>query len=308
VVALSALGATMDVENVHRPEFFSRATGAERGEQINMAHLAAILRHMRKIGKTQAPGARQVVILNKTDLVAEAKIKECLQVLGECFPAQEIIATSFRTEVAPQYIYTPSRGTGSFFTSCVILAAGSSTRMGRDKMAMMVDGKTLLETTANNALASLVNEVIVVVRPQDQWVHKVLRAQVKVVINPDCLQGVSSSLQAGLSRVDPSGQAVIFSLGDQPFVTPEVYNDLMDYHLRHFSLLVYPEYNGQRGNPVLFDRRIWPRLTTLTGDTGGKQILAQLTEGVGWIKTQCPGILIDIDTPADFAGAKESIN
>ena len=114
--------------------------------------------------------------------------------------------------------------------------------------------------------------------------------------------GISTSLRTGILAVSHCTQAIVFVLGDQPFITADVYRSLIEHYRQSLKALTYPIYQGQRGNPVLFDRRLFEDLLALQGDRGGKQIFAAVPpQDQESVPVDCQGILVDIDTPEAYA-------
>jgi len=301
VLGLDALGLKLDSKNVHRPKLLGRIAGIMPGEQINIDHINHYLKYVIKIGMEAVPRSRIVPVINKMDLIDNFNfIQEITRCLSG-YPVVDRLLFSALQETFPvKFVFVPSKPIP--FISCVILAAGSSERMGRDKLALKIKGKTVLEHSVKNALSSRVGEVIVVTRPESGWVKELFAGRtVKVVVNPFYRQGISSSLKEGLRATHPLSQGVIFALGDQPFIPAEVYNTLIETYTHAMHLVTCPLFKGKRGNPVLFDRRSWPLLLNLEGDRGGKQIFPFLPEQeIYCVETSCAGILKDIDTPEEY--------
>ncbi|NMB34843.1 MAG: putative selenium-dependent hydroxylase accessory protein YqeC [Firmicutes bacterium] len=307
---LDALGANVTEENIHRVELFAQATGAPLGKPLTPFHFSRSLQQMVACGREQAPRARIVPLINKVDRLTEKKRGAMLCTLA-AEPASsslvdKILFSVLQEENPVRFVLDLLSGVPVPFVSCVVLAAGSSRRMGRDKLFLQIKEKTILARAVQNAAAAEVGEVIVVTRPESfAAVEKTLVAagmgKVKVVVNPRHRRGIASSLKAGLAAVNPLAQGVIFALGDQPFIPVEVYSLLLKHYTQNLYLLTYPRYRGKRGNPTLFDRRAWPELMGLKGDAGGRQIISQFpAEEVCAVETHHPGVLADIDTPADW--------
>lgn len=184
----------------------------------------------------------------------------------------------------------------------MVLAAGAASRMGRDKLALEIAGKTVLEHTLDRVAAAGIENCIVVVRPGGGRPARLSeRAGCTPVVNHAYAAGIAASLKVGLSAVDGAAQGVIFALGDQPCVPPSVFRSLVENHANRLSLVTGPAYRGKRGNPVLFDRRTWPLLMQLKGDSGGRQVIEMLPEReISWLETGAPAVLQDIDTPGDY--------
>jgi molybdenum cofactor cytidylyltransferase len=196
--------------------------------------------------------------------------------------------------------------THNFGVSAVILAAGMSTRMGEPKQLLKLASKTLLETAVENARASQVDEVVVVLGFAAEAARRLLPSGVKVVINDTYQQGMGTSLRAGLAGVQPEAKAALIILADQPFVKPATLNRLMEEHRRASPQIVIPTYKGFRGNPVLLDRSVFPEVMALDGDVGCRAIFGSHSEGIAKVPVDDVGVLLDIDSKEDlekFGGA-----
>ncbi len=181
--------------------------------------------------------------------------------------------------------------------SSILLAAGKSQRMGRPKQLMPWGQSTMLEQTIDNLLGSAVNEVIVVVGHKAEEIRKTLGAKaVKVVVNPDYEQGMSTSVIAGLNLVDSRAKAVMLVLGDQPLVNSQTFNRLIDEFYNCNKGIIIPTYQGRRGHPVIFAIKYKEELLGLKDDIGGRQIIKDHSEDVLEVAVSCAGICIDIDT------------
>ncbi len=118
--------------------------------------------------------------------------------------------------------------------SAILLAAGESKRMGGPKQLMAFGQNTIVEQAIDNLLSSAVNEVIVVVGYRAEEVIKIIVAKpVKLVINPDYEQGMSTSIIAGLNLVDSRARAVMLALGDQPLINGQTISRLIEEFYNH---------------------------------------------------------------------------
>lgn len=182
--------------------------------------------------------------------------------------------------------------------SAILLAAGKSSRMGKLKQLMPLGESTILEQTLDNLLGSKVTEVIVVLGYKAEEVVKRLSGRpVKVVVNPLYRKGMGTSIAAGLKFVDSQSQAVMLTLGDQPYVDSPTINRLIDAFSSDKKGIVIPTHQGQRGHPLIFARKYQAQLYDLSGDIGGREIIKQHPEDVLEVPVGCEGIIIDIDTP-----------
>lgn len=189
--------------------------------------------------------------------------------------------------------------------AAVILAAGRSSRMGGpNKMLATLDGRPLVRIAAEAALASKASLVTVVAGHQAAAVGEALSGlAVRVVANPDFAQGLSTSLRVGIGAVGDGADAAVVMLGDMPFVTAEVIDRLIAaYRPEAGALVVVPTADGQQGNPVLWDRRFFPELTGLSGDSGAKRLLGVHGDFVTTVEVG-GAALRDVDTPEALAAA-----
>ena len=183
----------------------------------------------------------------------------------------------------------------------VILAAGMSSRMGEPKQLLRLRGKTLLEQVLDNARRAAVNEIVVVLGAVAEDIQQqVDLSKIKVVTNRSYQQGMGTSLSAGLAALDPTVKAALILLGDQPFVRPATLDRICDEYRRSHAQIVIPHYNGFRGNPVLLDRSVFPEVLALSGDVGCRAIFGKHLEGIVKLPVDDVGILVDIDSKADF--------
>ncbi len=167
----------------------------------------------------------------------------------------------------------------------IVLAAGRSSRLGRPKQLLPVHGEPLIRHTLRRVLASSLDQVILVVGHEaDEVRDAVADLPVECVFNPDAAAGQSTSVRAGLAALSPEVEAAVFILGDQPGIDPNVIDALIAAWRASGSPVVVPRYEDRMGNPVLFDRRVFPELAALEGDTGrtsGRPRLSRLRRTAG---------------------------
>jgi len=185
--------------------------------------------------------------------------------------------------------------------SVILLAAGESKRMGETKQLMPFSRGTMVEQTVDNLLNSTVDEVIVVVGHRAEEVIKtIVTKPVKLAVNPDYQQGMSTSIIAGLRLVDSRAQAVMLALGDQPLVDSQTINRLIDEFYNHNKGIAIPTYRGRRGHPVIFAVRYKEKLLGLKDDIGGRQIIKDYPDDILEITVDSEGVITDIDTRSDY--------
>lgn len=178
----------------------------------------------------------------------------------------------------------------------ILLAAGAGTRFGGKKLLSDFGGPLVAHAARNAHEAGL--PLVIVASGQDA-VASAVDVPATVVIAPDAHLGLSRSLAAGLAAAPDDWRAALILLGDMPCVRPSTLRLIADHATRADSI-VTAEHDGRRGNPVAWGRAHWPMLTAVTGDRGGGTLLGQLSSQVTRLSVDDPGILIDVDTPADL--------
>jgi molybdenum cofactor cytidylyltransferase len=182
--------------------------------------------------------------------------------------------------------------------AAILLAAGSSTRLGTSKQLLSYGGRSLLRHVAETALASSVTEVHVVVGFEAERMKTELGGlDVHLADNPNWNEGIASSIRAGISSLPHSVDAALILLCDQPLITASVLNEMINTYTATGKPIVACEYGGTVGVPVLFARSFFPELLRLRGDRGAKQLITQNLDQVTTIPF--PGGSVDIDTLAD---------
>ncbi len=183
--------------------------------------------------------------------------------------------------------------------AAVVLAAGRSSRMAPRHKLLIEDaaGRTMVARVVDGVLASRARPVLVVTGHRAAEVQSALAGRpVTFVSAADYADGLSASLRAGLAAVPASSAAALVILGDMPLVTPGTINRLVDsYDPEEGRTIVVPTHAGQFGNPVLWDRRYFPAMMALSGDSGARPLLRQHAESVAEIAVD-DTVLRDFDT------------
>jgi len=190
--------------------------------------------------------------------------------------------------------------------AAVVLAAGASSRMGRPKQTLLLNGVPMLQRVLEILRKSSVERVVVVLGANAAEVKKHIKfADEMVVVNPRFAEGMSSSLRLGLENVAREAGAVIIALGDQPFVLPTTIDMLVSAYNKSGAHIVVPTYQGARGNPVLFDKSVFSQLARIRGDVGAKSVVQKNSADVLEVEVPDKGVLVDIDTLVDLEGGTE---
>lgn len=185
--------------------------------------------------------------------------------------------------------------------SIVVLAAGTSSRLGRPKQLLELGGEPLLRHTIRHALASSAAEVVLVLGNRAEEIATAIGDFGQpVVVNPSFAEGQSTSLVAGVRAIDPKADALIVMLGDQPTVGPDLLRRLIDRFRETGAPIVQPRYEGTPGNPVLFRGDLFPELLTVAGDRGARDIIRRRASDVSYIDAG-QAMPPDVDSEEDYA-------
>ena len=184
----------------------------------------------------------------------------------------------------------------------ILLAAGSSSRMGKPKQLLRYNNDTFLSHILNISIELNAGKVIVVLGSNAELLEKELNdKRIFKVINNKWIEGIASSIRCGLNALDgvePSCENVIFLTCDQPFVSASLLNDLINMHKKTGKPIVASSYKNTLGIPALFHKNLFRELKELKGDTGAKKIILKHSELVAEIPF--PLGSIDIDTIEDY--------
>ena len=183
--------------------------------------------------------------------------------------------------------------------AALVLAAGTSRRMApRNKLLMPAGrGKTMIQRVVDNVLASPARPVLVVTGHQAAAVQAALGGrEIGFVHAEDYEQGLSASLRAGIAALPGEVEAVVVCLGDMPLVGPDLIERLIAaWDREEGRTIVVPRAEGQIGNPVLWDRRHFPEILALSGDSGARVLLRRHADEVAEVPAD-RGVLQDFDT------------
>lgn len=184
----------------------------------------------------------------------------------------------------------------------VILAAGSSSRLGRPKQLLQYKETTLLNNTILEASKVQNSFVVVVTGANSESVLKELNsAEITTCFNLDWETGMSSSIVKGLKEIlllNPDCEQCIFAVCDQPFVTTSIFENLINEHDKTGKAIVASAYSKTLGTPVLFHKKYFPELLELKGQEGAKKIIKKYAEDTASIIFEKGNI--DIDTEEDY--------
>lgn len=185
--------------------------------------------------------------------------------------------------------------------AAIVLAGGSSSRLGRPKQLLRVSGRSLLDHTLDVVrLSSLEPKILVTGAHAAEIVAAVNLRGIETVHNPAFATGQASSLRAGLESLPASVDGAIVVLGDQPLVPFWLLDDLAAAFDPDQHVAVRPRYADGPGNPVLLSRRLFPELSALAGDVGARDVLRRYTPDIAEVDIATRNAPRDVDTDADF--------
>jgi molybdenum cofactor cytidylyltransferase len=187
----------------------------------------------------------------------------------------------------------------------VVLAAGTSTRMGSNKLFLEINGETIVHRAVRRAIEAGLDPVIVVVGHEaDRTREAIDTLRCQPVFNPNFEAGVNSSLRAGIyAASETAAQAAVVILADMPFVTSEMIATLVDEYQQGTAPLVVSDYEGVNAPPVLYDRSLFPELAMSEGQGCGKHVVKRHRDearSVAWPAAA----LADLDVPEDVERMK----
>ena len=184
----------------------------------------------------------------------------------------------------------------------LLLAAGSGSRFGADKLLHPLADGTPMAVTAGRRLRDCCDHTVAVVRPGSDRLAELLGAEgVATVVSEESIHGMGHSLAAGV-RATPEAAGWIVALADMPFIEPASYQ-CVKAALRDGAAIAAPMQGGRRGHPVGFAARWCDALSRLTGDEGARAIVAMAAADLVACAVDDPGIHRDIDTILDLDGA-----
>jgi len=191
--------------------------------------------------------------------------------------------------------------------AAVVLAAGSSTRMGRNKLLLDLGGETLIRRAVRAAVEAGVDEVIVVLGHEEPRVRTELAGlPCTPIVNPDHAEGAGTSVRTGVRQVAADTDAIVVVLADMPFVTAEMIATLAQRYRDTRPPLVASHYGDVQAPPTLYDRALFGELLSIPGERCAKQVVRR-HENEAVVVAWPESALRDIDVPADYEGARAEL-
>jgi molybdenum cofactor cytidylyltransferase len=186
----------------------------------------------------------------------------------------------------------------------IILAAGSSRRMGSQKLLLPFAGNTIIETVIDNVLSSSIDHVMVVLGPKQEEIMQVIgNRPVQFCHNIEHEKGMLSSIICGIRALPANAVTALIFLGDQPGISPDVTNTVIEAYNKELFGIVIPVHNHRRGHPLLVDMKYRKEIEKLDLEEGLRALRHLFPQDVLEVEVEEPGILVDIDTREDYKNA-----
>jgi molybdenum cofactor cytidylyltransferase len=189
--------------------------------------------------------------------------------------------------------------------SAVVLAAGASTRMGRQKLLLPLGGEPLVRRVVKQVSDAGFDEVLVVVGNESEQVLAALAGlPLRHAVNADFATGMGSSFRTAVAHL-PDSEAAMFALADQPFVTSVEYRKVLETYRQHHSPIVSSRYGEVMAPPHLFAREFFPELAVL--EHGARPVLLSHRDKTTILMFPSD-LLVDVDTPEDYEEVKRRLS
>jgi len=182
----------------------------------------------------------------------------------------------------------------------VVLSAGESSRMGRPKALLPIDGETFIERIVGALARTRVGKIIVVLGHDAETLKRRLEhLAVTFLVNADYKSGQLSSLQTAVRRLqsDRECDGMLVHLVDHPYISSTLVDTMIERFYESNKLIVVPRCQGKRGHPVIFSRALFAELLNAPLDQGAKAVVNAHRDETLEIETDDTGIAVDIDTP-----------
>ncbi|MRH44346.1 NTP transferase domain-containing protein [Aquibacillus halophilus] len=196
----------------------------------------------------------------------------------------------------------------------IFLAAGKSSRMGKNKLKMQIEQETIGSLSLKAAIKSKLDSVLVITKEGDSldWIDRELfqepnRSKWTQVISKEAIKGQSYSIKTGIQTAKGLGAAgIVIILADQPFVRVEMINALIDQYRYQRVDFVASQFNNRIQPPILFSEELFRSLMQLKGDKGARAIIRKDFYDKGIVINYTDGkCFYDIDTEEDYRRLKE---
>ncbi len=184
----------------------------------------------------------------------------------------------------------------------VVLAGGSSTRMGKNKLLFDLDGESVVRRAVRHALDAGLDPVITVLGYEADLIERELDnldQRCRIVVNSEFEHGINSSLKSGIAAIPATCIGVVVMLADMPLVTAEMIATLVARYRTSDAPLVISDYDGVNAPPMLYDRVLFEELRVMEGEGCGRQVVRRHRDSAA-VVAWAVSALTDLDVPGDY--------
>lgn len=193
--------------------------------------------------------------------------------------------------------------------TAIVLAAGPSSRLGQSKQLLQIEGEPLLRRIARTACESNADRTLVVLGDNEREHGRVIRdLPLYIAIHSGWERGMGSSLKAGMDFIQgflSDTTAVMVLVCDQPLLTADHLNNLIEKYRSTSASVVASAYSGVLGVPALFDASLFAEIRSIDDKHGARQIIEKNKAGAKQV--DFPEGELDIDTPEDYQRYQQSV-
>lgn len=292
VVGLSAIGKPLTEEFFHRSEEIARALNISIGETITPDHIFEILTHP-KGGLKNIPGqAEKILFLHQADCLIDNKLINDLALRLKCV-FDQVLLSEIKNGCLQINAHWGKIG-------CVILAAGSGSRFGGPKQLAIFKEKTFVENVIETAQSVPFQKRVVILGSHFEEIRPIInKDEIDILNNVNWENGQASSVILGVKYFfENPVDAIIFLLVDQPQITSNMINNVLNLFAYKKPNIIVHNYKGQNRHPILFSKDTFQELLNIQGDKGGRQLFDKFSPFQ--INLENDFLAIDIDTIEDL--------
>ncbi len=171
--------------------------------------------------------------------------------------------------------------------------------MGQQKQLLPLGSRTIIEHCTHTLLTAGITDIVIVINPQGADVSSAIEhLPVTIAINPDSSSDMAGSVRIGLHRLNDRTSSVLVCPVDHPLVLPETINALLSQHQEYPGAIFIPSYDRRRGHPTLFPREI---IQEIFESSSLREIVGRHEPLIKYLDVQDRGVVLDMDTPEDYA-------
>jgi len=182
--------------------------------------------------------------------------------------------------------------------SAILLAAGSSKRMGKLKQLLPLGGKPVIMHCLDTIIESGITDIVVVLNPVGKEIEGAVRhLPLTIVFNNNPSSEMAESVRIGLKSVHDESSGILICLSDYPLITSDTLKILVTWHEKEPDKIIIPVYRNKKGHPTLFPKQFGEEIShgfTL------REIVHKDKRRIQFVEVQDEGILYDMDTEDDY--------